>query len=230
MAEGWARDEYAPALKRLATLSDLEKDRIVAQLSRFTGLDQKLIDRQSLLVGRQQFAEQLLRDRKQVLARFDTRTFAGPPPAENRRDATINRYLRSDLKYKTDLAYLDSEAGYTPGGQRTLSVGARWSYDQAPASAVAPRLQNLDGPPGGSQPWIRRAMQINPALRVFVAAGLYDSLNSCAVNAALVPALEPALGANITARCYEGGHMMYEEPRVRSEMTRDVAAFLRRPL
>ena len=72
-------------------------------------------------------------------------------------------------------------------------------------------------------------MQINPALKVFVAAGLYDSLNSCAVNAALVPALEPALGANVTAKCYEGGHMMYEEPRVRSEMTRDVAAFLRKP-
>ena len=72
-------------------------------------------------------------------------------------------------------------------------------------------------------------MQINPALKVFVAAGLYDSLNSCAVNDALVPALEPALGANITAKCYEGGHAMYEEPRVRSVMTRDVAAFLRRP-
>ena len=73
MAERWARDEYAPALKRLATLSDQEKDAIVTQLSRFTGLDRSLIDRQSLLVGRQQFAEQLLRDRKQVLARFDTR-------------------------------------------------------------------------------------------------------------------------------------------------------------
>lgn len=229
MADNWARSDYAPALKRLATLSDQEKGAIATELSRFTGLDPSAIDRQTLLIGRQQFAEQLLGEKKQVLARFDTRMVAGPPVAATERGSTINRYLRSDLKFKTDLAYLDAEGGYTPSGQRPLSVGARWNYNQAPADAVAPRLQNLDGPPGGSQPWLRRAMQLNPALRVFVPAGLYDSLNSCAVNNALVPALEPKLGANITAKCYEGGHMMYEEPRVRSEMIRDVAAFLRRP-
>jgi carboxypeptidase C (cathepsin A) len=69
-------------------------------------------------------------------------------------------------------------------------------------------------------------MAINPALKVFVAAGRYDSLNSCAVNDHLVPALEPAIRANVSAKCYEGGHMMYDEPALRTAMTADVTRFI----
>jgi carboxypeptidase C (cathepsin A) len=227
-AEAWARDEYAPALRRVATLTDPERDAVVAQLARFTGLDRSLIDRQTLIVGRQQFAEQLLRDGKQVLARFDTREIAGPAPAGRRADA-VNRYLRAGLRFRTDLAYLDAEGGFTPSGQRPLAVGARWNYNHLPAGSPPPSTTarlGLDGPPGGSLPWLRRAMAINPALKVFVAAGRYDSLNSCAVNDHLVPALEPAIRANVSAKCYEGGHMMYDEPALRTAMTADVTRFI----
>ena len=121
------------------------------------------------------------------------------------------------------------KTAYTADGQRPLSVGARWSYDQAPAgcpsrrgctSRRSARRQPAVAPPRDA---------INPSLKVFVAAGLYDSLNSCAANDALVPASSRRFNQYVTAKCYEGGHMMYEEPRVRSVMTRDVAAFLRRP-
>ena len=198
--ETWARTEYAPALKKVSSLSDAERQAIVAQLSRFTGLEASLIDAQSLIVGRQAFAEQLFRDQKKVLARFDTRDVEGPPAAGSRRGAAVNRYLRETLQFKTDLAYLGIEEGFLPvtgaSGQRPPSVAARWNYNQgpqpapgAPAPSPPPR-QNLDAPPGGAQPWLRRAMVINPAMTAFVAAGLYDSLNSCAVNDALVPALD----------------------------------------
>ena len=169
-----------------------------------------------------------------MLGRFDTRHVEGPPPAGSRRAATVNRYLRETLQIKTDLAYLGIEEAFVPvaaGAQRPPSVGARWNYNQgpqpapgAPAPPPAPR-QNLDAPPGGAQPWLRRAMVINPALTAFVAAGLYDSLNSCAVNDVLVPALEPQFRRQTTARCYDGGHMMYDEPAVRVQVTRDVATF-----
>ena len=43
--ETWALNEYAPALKRLASLSDQERESIAASLARFTGLDPTLIDR-----------------------------------------------------------------------------------------------------------------------------------------------------------------------------------------
>jgi carboxypeptidase C (cathepsin A) len=227
-AEAWARTDYAAALRRIDHLDDRERETVAEQLARFTGLDPGAIDRRSLIVPRQQFAEQLLRDSGRVLARFDTRHVVAPP-APSLRAATVNRYLRSELGFRTDLAYVDAEQGFTPGGQKPLSVGARWNYNQAPPAADGappPRPLGLDGPPGGSQPWLRRVMAINPRLKVFVAAGLYDSLNSCAVNDHLVPALEADVRSNFTALCYEGGHAMYDEPRIRGEMTRDVLRFI----
>jgi hypothetical protein len=231
--EAWARTEYGPALGRVASLGDGERDGIVAALSRFTGLDPTAIDRNTLIVSRQQFAEQLLRDKKQVLARFDTREVEGPARRTGR-DLTILTYLRSTLGFKTDLAYQGLEDGFTPTtGQRVSSVGARWNYNQAPqaepgsATTVPARPANLDGPPGGAQPWLRRAMAINPSLRAFVAAGLYDPLNSCAANAFLVGSLEPSIQRNVSANCYEGGHMMYDDPAVRVQLSKDVIAFLK---
>jgi carboxypeptidase C (cathepsin A) len=233
--EEWARTVYGPALKRIATLSEQERAAIVESLARFTGLDPGLIDRQTLIVGRQQFAEQLLRDQKRVLARFDTRETEGPARPSDRA-STVNRYLRSTLGFTTDLAYQGIEQGFTPDtGQRAQSVAARWNYNQGPQpapgqtpAAPAPRPANLDAPPGGAQPWLRRAMMINPSLKTFVAAGLYDSLNSCAANSYLVSQLEQPLAANITAKCYEGGHMMYDEPAIRRQVTRDVIEFYKR--
>ena len=87
---------------------------------------------------------------------------------------------------------------------------------------------NSDGPPGGAQPWLRRAMALNPAMMAFAAAGLYDSLNSCAANEEQVAQLETPLKANITVRCYDGGHMMYDEPALRRQVTRDITEFYQR--
>jgi carboxypeptidase C (cathepsin A) len=227
----WARTEYAPALKRIGSLSEAERQAIAVQLARYTGLDESLIDRQALIVGRQAFAEQLLRDQKKVLGRFDTRDTEGPPAIRSERAATVTRYLREVLRFKTDLAYQGIEEGFaaSPTGERPQSIGGRWNYNQGPpASATAPGSprQNLDGPPGGAQPWLRRAIALNPSLKAFVAFGLYDSLNSCAVQDALVEALEPEYRRNVTAKCYDGGHMMYDEPAIRVQVTKDVAAFI----
>src|SRR5262249_26720100 len=133
-AETWARTECAPALSKRDKLSESERQTILTQLARFTGLDASLIGRQTLIVARQQFAEQLLRDRKQALGRFDTRQIASSesrPRAE--RNLVINKYLRSMLKFKTDLAYQGIEEGFSPNTRgRVLSVGVRWNYNQGP--------------------------------------------------------------------------------------------------
>src|SRR5262249_12051693 len=130
------------------------------------------------------------------------------------RDRLIVRYLRLELGYRTDLAYLGSETGYAPAVvPRALGPEEAWEYDQnappamdsaaatAAAAAFAARQARRladDGPPNGAEPWLRRAMLIDPKLRAFVAVGLYDSLNSCAWNDWLVSTLEAALRANIT--------------------------------
>lgn len=228
--ENWARTEYGPALARRETLTDAERQKVLTQLSRFTGLETSLIDSKTLIIGRQQFAEQLLRDRKQVLGRFDTRLTA---TAENRgagRNRLILSYLRSSLQFKTDLPYQGIEDGFLPNsGGRPFSVGSRWNYNQGPPQPAG-TPPNSDSPPGGTQPWLPRAIKINPSMRAFVAAGMYDSLNSCPLNAYLIDQLESAVKQNITAKCYEGGHMMYESRGARQLLKQDVTSFIRETL
>jgi carboxypeptidase C (cathepsin A) len=223
--ETWARAEYGPALMRRDQLSDAERERILSQLAGFTGIDPSIINRQTLILSRQQFAEQLLADRKEVLGRFDTRLTA---KLESRMQAerrlAINQYLRVTLKFNTTLAYEGIEDGFSATG-RGLAVGSRWNYNQGPP-LPAGTPPNSDSPPGGSQPWLRRAMAINPSLKAFVAAGRYDSLNSCAANSYVISHLESAISRNITARCYEGGHMMYETAGVREQLKRDIEKFI----
>ena len=48
-----------------------------------------------------------------------------------------------------------------------------------------------EGPPG-SQPWALNTIKRDPHLQVMVAAGLYDSLNSCAGNNHLLPRIPVA--------------------------------------
>jgi len=236
-AEAWARTDYLSALARRASLSEGEREAVATQLSRFLGLDSTLIDRQTLAVSQQQFAEQLLRSEQRVLARFDTRRTTDADsgrPAE--RGRLVNRYLRSVLGFKTDLAYQGIEEGYTPPGAPTRSVNARWNYNSGepakPPTASGTRAApppSTDMPPG-SEPWLLRTMRLNPSLEAFVAAGLYDSLNSCALNAHVVGTLEPRFGRQITAVCYEGGHMMYEDRAARLKLKRDITLFFQKTL
>jgi hypothetical protein len=78
-------------------------------------------------------------------------------------------------------------------------------------------------------PPLRRAMDANPALRVFVGRGLYDS-GSCFTHAYHVNHLEPGLARRVTMACYGAGHDFYSDKTVRQQIKRDMASFVRRTL
>jgi carboxypeptidase C (cathepsin A) len=229
-AERWGKTVYGPALARVDSLTPNERANIVANLSRFTGLDTSTIDKQTLIVDRQFLIDNLLKDRNQgSLGRFDTRQIGGTGGGDAARGARrrllINRYLRTELGFKTDLVYQGLENGYhSTAGAR--GPAARWKYDQGPPG-VPLVVRNTDGPPGGTPPWVRRAITLNPNLRVMVAAGLFDSLNSCTANEYVITLLEPQVRDNITLGCYEGGHMMYEDTDARFRLDRDATRFYR---
>ena len=86
-------------------------------------------------------------------------------------------------------------------------------------------MQAGGGPPL-SQPWLQNAMRINKDIRVFVAAGRYDSLNMCEGNMYMSAKLEPDLARRFTDVCYEGGHMMYRDQPTRLKLSSDIAHFL----
>jgi carboxypeptidase C (cathepsin A) len=229
-AESWALAEYAPAWERRDRLNDAERDHIIERLARYTGVDPSAIDRKTLMMTSPQFTAALLRNQKLALGRYDMRLKgAGPASDAAARNVLVLRYLREELQFKTDLAYQGIEEGYSPSATPPRGIGARWAWDQLEkgASTAVANVGSGDGPPP-AQPWLRRAMVIDPSLKVFLVAGQYDSLNSCADNRYLVAQIQPAdFGRNITVGCYPGGHMMYDTKEARYQLKQEATAFIR---
>lgn len=231
----WATDTYAPALARVASLTDAERESIAAKLSLYSGLPLDQIDRRTLVITPRQHLTGLLADEKKTLNTFDMR-IAGNEDS-NPGASVIENYLRRDLGYRTDLAYVGLgggfEQGFSPTGAPSRGVGARWDYFSgklSPDSAAVlmqAAARRGGGPPGGQgEPFAEMAMGLNPKLRVHIATGLFDSLGSCAANEDMLRRLEPALRGRITFRCYGAGHMVYRDADARRQLSADIKALV----
>lgn len=231
-AETWARTIYEPALSRRAELTDIERDAVISDLSRFTGVPTDQIDRATLTFTPRQHLRGLLQEQGKTLNIFDMRLTESPRDAFN---LAIDRYLRRTLNYRTDLAYLgldEVQVGYAPNDRFPDSVGARWNYatiaDASPEvvqAAISEAIRRGGGPPriGPPLPATEDALALSPTLKVLVASGRYDSLASCARDAASEQTLPSALSTAMTYRCYEGGHMFYRDAATRLQFSQDIA-------
>ena len=233
-AEKWARETYAPALGRLENVSDEERTALLAQLARFTGLQQEQIDRKTLTISPRQFRAELLKKENQEPYIFDMRRTT---PPQNQDARAILDYFRNELGYRTSLPYLgleDIEQGFAPTGAYPEAVNSRWNYATAKVTpeelraAIEDASKRGEGPPrlGPPLPGTEEALALNPRMRVLVAAGMYDSFLPCAVGSETEKQLPPNLRQSITFKCYAGGHAMYKDDPIRAELTRDVEALI----
>jgi carboxypeptidase C (cathepsin A) len=228
----WISATYLPALSHRDSLSDAEKMQIVAELARFTGVRPEQIDHNILVMSNRDYLHGLFDgDPGKVLNTFDMRitmrsTGTGREDDPARR-GFIADYLRDELGYGSDLAYTGLEDGYMPSpGPARRSTSERWVYDHTDVTPeLLARMQAGGGPPN-SQPWLQNAMRIDHDLRVFVAAGRYDSLNMCEGNLRMAAKLEEDLSRRFTNRCYEGGHMMYRDQPTRLQLSDDIGRFV----
>lgn len=216
-AREWAYDTYWPALARGDTLPATERTRILADLSRFTGLSEEYLDDADLRIDAGRFRKELLRDRGRTVGRLDSRFLgrdrddAGEsyeydpsmvairPPYT----AAFNDYVRRELGYEDERHY------WILGG----GVG-RWDFG----------LQNGFAE---TQSALRDAMLRNPYMKVFVASGYYDMATpffgaEYTMSHLGVPS---ELRSNITIAEYESGHMMYIDEPSLEKFKEDVAAF-----
>ena len=217
-ANRWALRDYLPALADPKAMSPERRTAVIAALAAFHGLDPKVIDPSTLWISPKQFRGALLEHEGKVLDVFDMRRTT--PDVERAEEGKlVLAYYRKTLGYH-DGKYAGIEAPAS-------NAGNAWHYDQAPITKESlARAIAGEGPPSPSQPWTLRAMQKAPRLRTWVAAGLYDSLNSCAGNQATVAALPKAIAARFVLRCYAGGHMMYEDPAEAVRFGKEFAAFV----
>lgn len=218
--ERYAAGDYQAALSKGDAIPADERARAVEQVARFTGLPARVVDQNNLRVDDSRFFSEILRDRRQVVGRYDSRYVATVEDAANPRQefdpsyaavqapytATFNQYVRATLGYKTDVRY------NILGSER---IG-RWDFG-AEGQGYAETLTDL-----------RQAMGQNPALRVWIAAGYYD-LATPYRNAEYARDrlhLDPDARKRVTTTTYEAGHMMYLDAAALRQLKADAAAFV----
>jgi carboxypeptidase C (cathepsin A) len=222
--ERWASTEYALALAKGDALTPAEREAVINQMARYTGLDRQFIDQANLRVNVQQFTHNLLLDRKLRVGRLDGR-FTGPDPNglldtpfyDPAGSATtppftsvLNAYARAELRYATDMPYNVSAFRGGGGGFASWEWGSAREGFTDTATAL------------------RQAMTKNPYLKVLVMEGYYDLATPYfAANYTFDHLDLPApYRKNISFATYDSGHMVYLHTESLAKFKRDVAAFV----
>jgi carboxypeptidase C (cathepsin A) len=221
-AEQWAVGEYAQALAKGDAMTAAERDKVVTDMARYTGLTKEVIDQANLRIDVPKFTHYLLLDQKVRVGRLDGR-YTGPDPdglLDTRfydpteanimapYNTVFNNYVRTELGYKTDMPY------YVFAQQQGFED--RWDWGSAgegfPDTASA----------------LRRAVVKNPYLKVLVMEGYYDL--ACPYFAANYTVdhlnLPEKYRAQISYATYESGHMVYLHQGSLKKMKSDEAGFI----
>lgn len=228
----WARDVYWPALERKARLTDEEREAIARQLARFTGIEDRLIDRRSLTMTTTTYRRTLFGSDPASVLSISDYTIKGPTPRSFALRAAFGRYFRDTLGYRTGLAYTASgypvENSFLPSTSLKPHRPVDWIWDVPRMSDEGKKRLEEGYSPSNAPPWMQNALRANPSTRIFIAAGELDPMVSCLGNSILLGTLEPELAKRYTNKCYFGGHSIYRSrPEARTALLNDLKAFIR---
>ncbi len=218
-AENWALNEYQLALGKGDRLTKQERQKIIEQMARYTGLSPTFIDNNDLRVDLGLFNKELLRDQRRTTGRLDSR-FTGIDASAGGENpdfdpsmtairppytAAFNDYVRRELGFKTDATYYILGGGFT----------APWNW-------------NSDNAYANTSVALKSAFAKNPFMKLFIAYGYYDMATPyfAAEYTIAHMNLDPTLKPNIKTAYYEAGHMMYIDVKSLAKLKSDVATFL----
>ncbi|MFB0519339.1 MAG: S10 family peptidase [Acidobacteriota bacterium] len=216
--EKFASGEYILALVKGNQLTADERAEIVRKLSRYTGISADYIEKANLRIERSRFRKELLRDENRTVGRLDSRYKGIDRDSAGERNehdpamghwegtfaGTFNHYIRTELKYETDLSY-EIWGDVRPWKRdRFVSVGEM----------------------------LRRAMTKNEYLKVFIAEGYYDAACDYFTAQYVFSHLDLTgeLKDRITFGFYESGHMMYIRKASLAKLKNDLAEFMQSAL
>lgn len=220
--EQWASTTYEQALAKGDAMTPQERQSVIDQMARYTGLSKQVIDDANLRIDVAKFTHYLLIDQKLRVGRLDGR-FTGPDPqglmdtpfydpAESALmppfTAMFNNYVRNDLGYKTDMPYYVFAMGE--------GLWQQWNWGSAvkgfPDTATA----------------LREAMVKDPYLKVVVLEGYYDLATPYYAADYVINHLDlPAnFRKNISVETYDSGHMAYVNEQSLAKMKQDVLRFM----
>lgn len=218
-AEAFVMGAYALALLQGTALPADQRAAIAGKLARFTGLSQDYVERCDLRIDIFRFIKELLRQQRRTVGRLDSRYtgidrdaagehFEFDPSyaaIQGAYTACFNDYVRGDLQFESDLPYEILKGLYQT-----------WSYKEFENQYVSVAET------------LRKAISMNPHLRVHVANGYYDLATPYFATTYTFNhlGLDPSLLDNVAMSFYEAGHMMYvHQPSLR-KMKAELAAFI----
>ncbi len=196
-AERFTINELLPAMAMGGFLDPEKKKAMAAGMARYSGLSEKTILQHNLDVPEQFFWKDLLRERGgYTVGRLDSRykgidrKEAGEAPDYNSEltswlhsfTPAINHYLRTELKYETDIKY-NMFGPVSPWDRSNDNTGAN----------------------------LRQAMAQNPYLKVMFQSGFYDGATTYFNAKYSMWHLDPSgkFKDRLRFEGYRSGHMMY---------------------
>jgi carboxypeptidase C (cathepsin A) len=217
-AETFAAGDYNRALLLGAGLPAADRAKVVKQMARLTGLSEAFVDGSNLRVPLHRFNAELLRDKRLVTGRFDSRytNYVRDPLSESAETdpsadavfsafaSTFNHYVRNDLKFEDDRPY------------NILASVGKWNWDADNQFADVSEI-------------LAESMTANPFLKVHVSNGFYDMATPYFASRYTFNHLRvhPDLLKNITQDDYASGHMMYLNLPDLKKQKADLAKFIR---
>jgi carboxypeptidase C (cathepsin A) len=213
-ARQFAHGEYAAALEKGDRMPPSERQKVVQDIARFTGLSPKYIEESNLRISPQRWFKELERDKRRTIGRLDSRFEGMDVDAAGEREeydpseasyegafvAAFQNYARRELNWKSDMFYAVS------GNVRP--------WDQTGNTAVAEVL--------------RAAMTQQSDLKVLVICGYYDvatPFNGIEETVSHMN-LEPSIRKNVSFAYYESGHMVYIDRKAHDKLHKDVDDFI----
>jgi carboxypeptidase C (cathepsin A) len=218
--ETFALGEYTLALMKGSSLPRATYKTILRKLAEYIGLSEIYLEHTNLRIDIMRFCKELLRPERRTVGRLDSR-FKGidrdsagehfeydPSYAviQGPYTATLNHYVREDLKFESDLPY-----------EILAGLYNQWNYKEFENRYVS------------VSDTLRKALHQNPYLKVFIANGYYDLATPYFATEYTFNhlGLVHELKSNVSMAYYEAGHMMYVHLESLARMKQDLESFIR---
>jgi len=214
----FAFGEYLIALAKGNRATAAERKATAQKLARLTGLSVDYVERANLRIDPSRFRKELLRDKRLVVGRLDTRFTSIERDAAGENDefdlsnsalqgpytALFQDYVKNELKWESDLHYP------TSGNVQP------WSWDE-----FSNRYMDMTDA-------LRSAMSHNPNLKILVNIGYYDMatvMGGAEYNFAHL-GYDPTFVDRVSFTYYEAGHMIYIRPSEHRKLKNDITRFI----
>lgn len=215
-AENYALGDYLTGLAAIGRMTPEERVTFYSRLGEVIGIDTALLARNNGRIDQLLFAGSLLADKGQVLDRYDGTQASDNPKPQDAAIGVLDRsltvltgillapfmdYVRTDLGYATDRAYIPLNMALNAAFDRTSTVGT-------PDDVGIALAQNTD-------------------LKVLVVHGTYDTVTPYFMSRFVLEQATRAKGARerLYFGTYPGGHMFYLRKESRAEFAADVRGF-----